>query len=83
MVFAFARDEGECGKVREHVDERKWPELGRGYSDGSYERSKLGSLEKKIAKIRDSIAAVKEDMMSENNGGAAWAKLAAGEGKVA
>ena len=67
----------------EHIEERYWADIGRGYSDGSYTRLKLRVLQKEIAEFRHAIPVVEEDMVSYNEGEAARTELAAGEGKVA
>ena len=66
----------------EHVDEWEWPKVGRGYDDRMYEWLNLGVFQEKVREIRRLIPAVEEDILSKDEGEAAGAELAAGEGKA-
>ena len=82
VFFVSRRSEEECRKAREHVDEREWAEVGRGYDDRMYEWLNLGVFQEKVREIRRFIPAVEEDMLSKDEGEAAGVELAAGEGKA-
>ena len=73
----------ECGQTREHVDEREWSEVGRGYDNRMYEWLKLRVFRKEITEIGRSISAVEKDKLSNHEGEAARAELSAGERETA
>ena len=69
--------------MREHLREREWREIGRGYGDGIYEGLELGVCCENVAKIIHSISAVEIEMMrSDHEEEATRAELATGEGKA-
>ena len=74
--------EEESGEPREHIDEREWAVVGRGYDDRMYEWLKLGVFQEKVKEIKRFIPAVEENILSKDEGEAARAELAAGEGKA-
>ena len=80
--FVFGWSEEESGEPREHVDEREWAEVCRGYDDRMYEWLKLGVFQEKVNEIKRFIPAVEENILSKDEGEAARAELAAGEGKA-
>ena len=85
MKFVFlvsGWSEEESGEPREHVDEGEWAEVGRGYDDRMYEWLKLRVFQEKVNEIKRFIPAVEENILSKDEGEAARAELAAGEGKA-
>ena len=77
------RDQDEGGKAREHLDEGKWRDIGRGYSNGMYERLKSCICREKVAETGHSFLAAEKDMLGDDEGEAAMVELAAGKGKTA
>ena len=68
--------------MREHLDEGKWWEVGRGYGDGMYEGLQHGVCQENVAEIGHPFLAAERHMLGDDEGEAVGVELATGEGKA-